>query len=302
MSSIDLSGIHFMLPTPFDSDGGLAPDAYSRLVGKAKDAGCRGVVCLGVMGEAPRLSDVERSIVLEAVIAAASDDLSVTVGVSSPSHRLAAERAAEAQATGASAVMVAPPPMAKPNEQVLFDYYDAVDKAVAIPVVIQDYPAESGVHMTPEFMAKLNSDLERAVYLKLEDPPTPPKVTRILALTGDKMGIFGGLGGSFLFEELNRGAVGTMTGFAFPEALVELHDLMTAGDTAGAREVFNKWMPLIRYENPPGIGLSVRKHIMMRRGLIDSPLVRSPGPNIDAPTEEELDQLLDSMELGLSGS
>jgi 4-hydroxy-tetrahydrodipicolinate synthase len=192
--------------------------------------------------------------------------------------------------------------MAKPNEQVLFDYYDAVDKAVAIPVVIQDYPAESGVHMTPEFMAKLNSDLERAVYLKLEDPPTPPKVTRILALTGDKMGIFGGLGGSFLFEELNRGAVGTMTGFAFPEALVELHDLMTAGDTAGAREVFNKWMPLIRYENQPGIGLSVRKHIMMRRGLIDSPLVRSPGPNIDAPTEEELDQLLDSMELGLSGS
>ena len=112
------------------------------------------------------------------------------------------------------------------------------------------------------------------------------------------MSLFGGLGGSFLLEELARGAVGTMTGFAYPEVLVEIYRRMSAGDTGGAREVFYRWMPLIRYENQPGIGLSVRKHIMMRRGLLDTATVRPPGPSIDAETQKELDELLGSLDLG----
>jgi len=288
-----------MLPTPFTNVGELDPGPYSRLVGKARDAGCRGVVCLGVMGEAPRLSDNERAAILKEVVAQSGDDLSVTVGISSPSHWLAAKRADEAGQAGADAVMVAPPPMAKPNESVLFDYYRTIHEATTLPLVVQDYPTESGVHMTPEFISRLNSELTRARYLKLEDPPTPPKVTRILALTGDDMSIFGGLGGSFLFEELARGATGTMTGFAYPEVLVDIYRRMLAGDREGARSVFNKWIPLIRYENQPGIGLSVRKHIMMRRGLLDSAYIRLPGPSIDQPTEMELDELLESMDLSV---
>ena len=294
-----LDGIHFMLPTPFTNEGELDTNPYARLVGKARDSGCRGVVCLGVMGEAPRLSDDERAAILAEVVAQSGDDLSVTVGISSPSHWLAAKRAGEAGDAGADAVMVAPPPMAKPNEAVLFDYYKVIHEATMLPVVVQDYPAESGVHMTPEFVARLNAELARARYLKLEDPPTPPKVTRILALTGDDMSIFGGLGGSFLFEELSRGATGTMTGFAYPEVLVDIYNRMQAGDRDGAREIFNKWIPLIRYENQPGIGLSVRKHIMMRRGLLDSAHIRPPGPSIDKPTQMELDELLGSMDLSV---
>jgi 4-hydroxy-tetrahydrodipicolinate synthase len=249
------------------------------------------------MGEAPRLSDAERAAVLEAVVTQAGATLTVTAGITSPSHHLAALRASEAESVGATAVMVAPPPMAKPNEAVLFDYYRSIHDAINIPLVVQDYPLESGVHMDPEFLARLSAELPGARYLKLEDPPTPPKITRILARTGDSMSIFGGLGGSFLLEELARGAVGTMTGFAYPEVLVEIHRRMSAGDTSGAREVFYRWMPLIRYENQPGIGLSVRKHIMMRRGLLDSAAVRAPGPSIDAETEKELDDLLGSLDL-----
>lgn len=295
MPEQSLAGIHFMLPTPYQANGQVDLEAFQRLVGKAREVGCRGVVCLGVMGEAHRLSDDERDAVMAAVIAQAGKDVAVTVGVSSEANHLAALRAEEAQKAGATAVMVAPPRMAKPNDQVLFGYYEAVSRAITVPMVVQDLPQETGVHMSPEFIARLNKEVPRAVYLKLEDSPTPPKVSRVLKATGPKMGVFGGLGGSFLYEELRRGAIGTMTGFAFPEVLVEIYRSNAKGDIERARATFYRWLPLIRYENQPGIGLSIRKHIMKRRGLINDAAVRLPGPSIDDATRAELEDLLDAM-------
>ena len=106
------------------------------------------------------------------------------------------------------------------------------------------------------------------------------------------MGIFGGLGGAFLFEELRRGAIGTMTGFAYPEVLVSVYNYIVKNDIERARNIFYSWLPLIRYENSAGIGLSIRKELMKRRGFIKSADVRSPTTPIDTRTEEELNDLL----------
>jgi 4-hydroxy-tetrahydrodipicolinate synthase len=305
-SNASLNGIHFMLPTPFMAGGEVDTRPYPRLLDCAAAAGCRGVVCLGVMGEAHRLTDAERSEVMNAVIANAGRHrrsgvgLTVTVGISSESNRVAAMRAKEAMAAGATAVMAAPARLAKPNPQSTYGYYAAIAEAADIPLVVQDLPEQTGVHMDPQFIAKLNAELPTAKYLKLEDPPTPPKVTRVRAATGNKMGIFGGLGGAFLFEELRRGAVGTMTGFAFPEVLVAVHRRMAEGDVEGARKVFYRWLPLIRYENQAGIGLSIRKHIMAKRGLLDETSVRTPTPAIDDATREELEDILGHMDRGVT--
>ena len=306
MAPNTLDGIHFKLPTPFRDSGEVDPKPYDRLVGAAARAGCRGVVCLGVMGEAHRLTDSERSQVMAAVIAAAQKHknsvgaLTVTVGISSESNRVAALRAREAKAAGATAVMAAPARLAKPNPQSTYGYYAAIAEASDVPLVVQDLPEQTGVHMDPQFIAKLNAELPTAKYLKLEDPPTPPKITRVLAATGKKMSVFGGLGGAFLFEELRRGAAGTMTGFAYPEVLVAVHRRMSEGDTEGARAVFYRWLPLIRYENSVGIGLSIRKHIMAKRGFLDQAAVRVPTPAIDNETREELDDILAHMDLDVS--
>lgn len=306
MASNTLDGIHFMLPTPFREGGEVDQKPYGRLVGAAAHAGCRGVVCLGVMGEAHRLTDTERSQVMVAVIDAAQKHkssgsvLTVTVGISSESNRVASLRAKEAKAAGATAVMAAPARLAKPNPQSTYGYYAAIAEASDLPLVVQDLPEQTGVHMDPQFIAKLNAELPTAKYLKLEDPPTPPKITRVLAATGKKMSVFGGLGGAFLFEELRRGAAGTMTGFAYPEVLVAVYRRMSEGDTEGARKVFYKWLPLIRYENSVGIGLSIRKHIMAKRGFLDQAAVRVPTPAIDNETREELDDILKHMDLDVS--
>ncbi len=300
MADNSLGGIHFMLPTPFTPGGEVDTGPISRLIECAAQAGCRGVVCLGVMGEAHRLADAERGPILDAVIAAAGERLTVTVGISGESNSVVARRTREAQSAGATAVMASPARLGKPNPEVTFGYYAAIQEVTEVPIVVQDLPDQTGVHMDPAFIARLNSDLPNAKYLKLEDPPTPPKVTRVLALTGSNMGIFGGLGGAFLYEELRRGAAGTMTGFAYPEVLVAIHRHMLDGDMEKARAVFYKWLPLIRYENQQGIGLSIRKHIMTRRGLLDNPAVRTPSPSIDDATAEELEDILNAMDLDVS--
>jgi 4-hydroxy-tetrahydrodipicolinate synthase len=251
------------------------------------------------MGEAHRLTDVERAPIIDAVVAAAGDDLTVTVGTSAESGRALAARVRDAQSGGATAVMVAPAKMMKPNPPAPYEYYAAAQEVTKIPIVVQDLPEQTGVHLDPAFIGKLHFELPDAKYLKLEDPPTPQKITRVIEATNGTMGIFGGLGGAFLFEELRRGAIGTMTGFAYPEVLVAIHKYITSGDLERARSIFYKWIPLIRYENSSGIGLAIRKEIMKRRGFITTADIRPPSPSIDDTTREELDDLMNSIYLNL---
>ena len=293
-------GIHFMLPTPFDQNGDVDASSIKSLVNGARIAKCTGVVTLGVMGEAHRLTDSERGPIIDTVVKAAGDDLTVTVGVSAESGHSLAARTREAQSAGATAVMAAPAKMTKPNSTSIFGYYEAAQEITEIPIVIQDLPEQTGVHLHPEFIGKLHEELPDAKYLKLEDPPTPQKITSVIEATAGRMGVFGGLGGAFLFEELRRGAIGTMTGFAYPEVLVSIYNYLMKNDIDRARNIFYSWLPLIRYENSAGIGLAIRKELMKHRGFIETADVRSPTASIDIRTKEELNDLLNALDTNIT--
>ena len=293
-------GIHFMLPTPFDQNGDVDASSIKSLVNGARIAKCTGVVTLGVMGEAHRLTDSERGPIIDTVVKAAGDDLTVTVGVSAESGHSLAARTREAQSAGATAVMAAPAKMTKPNSTSIFGYYEAAQEITEIPIVIQDLPEQTGVHLHPDFIGKLHEELPDAKYLKLEDPPTPQKITTVIEATAGRMGVFGGLGGAFLFEELRRGAIGTMTGFAYPEVLVSIYNYLMKNDIERARNIFYSWLPLIRYENSSGIGLAIRKELMKHRGFIETADVRSPTASIDIRTKEELNDLLNALDTNIT--
>ena len=294
---IKLEGIHFMMPTPFDEKGKIDEESISPLVDLAIKAGCQGVVCLGVTGEANRLSDNERRLVLELVIREAKDRLPVTVGTSATGTDVTVQRSIEATTLGASAVMISPVLIAKQNLDAIFSFYKSVAIAINVPIVAQDYPRESNVFMSAPFIARMYQEIDKVKYLRLEDPPTPPKVTAINNLTGGGMGIFGGLGGTFLYEELKRGACGTMTGFAYPEILVKIYNYMIKAEFKKAAEIFYRYLPIIRYEFQDGIGVSVRKEVLKRRGFIRYANVRHPGLQIDEVTRKELYELLDTLKL-----
>ena len=290
------SGVHWMLATPFQDDEELDLGSISSLMEKAYTSGCEGVVALGVTGEAARLTDLERRAVAEEVIAHANG-MPVTLGTTAAGTSAAIAYSREAQELGAAAVMISAPAMGKPNPDSLFTHYSRIAEAVDIPIVVQDYPQTSGVHMAPAFIARLYREIPSVQYLKLEDPPTPTKITAIRALAGEELAIFGGLGGMYLLDELTRGSAGAMTGFAYPEVLVAICRHMAEGDRRQAEEVFYRNLPLLLFEFQEGIGVGIRKYALQQRGLIASGRVRHPGPQITDETRQEFHKLVEAVGL-----
>jgi 4-hydroxy-tetrahydrodipicolinate synthase len=190
-------------------------------------------------------------------------------------------------------VMVSPPRAPKINSDAVVRHYAALAEAVDIPIVVQDYPPISGFAMEPWLLARIAREVPAARTIKLEDPPTPFKTARILEQAGDvPVSIFGGLGGVFLLEELLAGAAGAMTGFAYPEVLVDIVRLFKAGEIDRASEVFYRFVPLMRFEFQEGIGMAIRKEVLRRRGAVADPITRAPGATLDAGTLVALDRLL----------
>ena len=291
------TGVFTICPTPFATDGALDLESIATLVEFQLQAGVAGLAVLGFLGEAHKLSAEERHAVVNAYVRAAAGRLPVWVGVRALGTAGAIEQAREAQALGAAAVFVAP--LDKAGDQGLFDYYQSVAKSIDIPVAIHDFPDSFGTEVSAELVARLGRD-GGVPMIKMEEPPVGQKITRILQLAQGQTRVFGGLGGVYFLEELQRGAVGTMTGFAFPEVLVAIHKRFAAGDVDGAAATFDRYVPLIRYEFQPKIGLALRKYIYMRRGVIKSAAIRAPGMRTDAVTERELEAVVQRVGLSLS--
>ena len=286
--SAPIAGTWFVCPTPFDRAGALDTASIATLVDAAVDWGVDGLTVLGVMGEAASLTDGERDTVQRAFLAAADGRVPVAVGCSSPSAALTATRVAAAVASGAAAVMVSAPPLLRDTDQIGPFFAAAVGDG-AVPVIVQDEPVATGVTLpVSALLAAL--DACGSTVVKLEDPPTPPKITRLLAARPD-LTVFGGLGGVSAYWELRRGAAGTMTGFAFPEILRELRLRMAAGDPAGAAELFDRYLPYIAYEGQPVAGLAIRKEVLRRRGALAGARTRSGRPLTDDALAE-LDDVL----------
>ena len=150
--------------------------------------------------------------------------------------------------------------------------------------------------MSAEFLASLAGESTKCRVVKLEEESSPPKIRRLLA-ANPELAVLGGLGGIMLLEELRAGAAGTMTGFGFPEILVDIVRRYRVGDEDGARDVLYRAIPLIRFENQPVLNLPIRKLVYQRRGAIASARVRAPGGALDPGTIADLDDLL--VRLGL---
>lgn len=292
-----LTGIYNITPTPFKADGSLDEPSLRALTEFTRGTGVNGMTILGVLGEADKLTESERDRVTAIAIEAAGSGFPICVGTTHAGTDGCIAFSRRAQQLGAKAVMVAPPKLARSNDAALERHYLAVAEAIDIPVVVQDFPpAVGGITMSVELIARLAAASPRLAFLKLEDDPAPMKITQIRAVSRD-VKIFGGLGGMMFLEELRHGAIGTMTGFAFPEILVDIFGRFISGDRDGATNVFYKYLPIIRFENQPRINLALRKHIYHLRGVIASSRVRSPFTAVDAETLADLDDILARLSL-----
>ena len=291
-------GVFVIAPTPFLPDGALDLDSTDRMTDAFIAAGASGMTILGVMGEAPKLTEAESLAFVERVIRRAAGRIPVVVGASAPGFAQMKAIARGSMDRGAAGIMVSPTPGLKGDEAVVSYIAQAMD-VVDAPFVLQDYPQLTGVTMTAPMIARMAAD-PRMVMLKAEDWPGLDKLTAIRRLEAEgkmpRVAILGGVGGQFLPEELARGADGIMTGYAFPEMLVKVCALMGAGRRDAAQDLFDLHLPLIRTEVQPGLGLAIRKYVLKKRGIIAHDTLRAPGPKMSKETAGEVDYLMSRLE------
>jgi 4-hydroxy-tetrahydrodipicolinate synthase len=287
-------GTWFIAPTPFDPAGELDLDSLAAVVQAAVRWGCDGVTVLGVMGEVASLTDDERTRVIGTVGAALAGSVPFAVGCSGGAAHLVRSRIAAAAAAGAGAAMVSAPPLA-PDAQVLPGFFAAASAGSEIPVIVQDEPVATGVRISVPVLSECLQAAASTV-VKLEDPPTPPKISALLAASPG-LTVFGGLGGVSALQELGRGAAGTMTGFAFPEVLRAVRRAFEGGAADRAAAIFDRYLPLLAFEGQVRVGLGIRKEVLHRRGVLACPRTRSGPGGLDPVTAAELDGVLERVGL-----
>ena len=285
------NGVYTIAPTPFEEDGSLDVGSLPTLTRFLVDVGIDGITVLGVLGEASKLIEAERDQVIAGVVEAANGEIPVCVGTSHAGTDGCIALSRRAEELGASSLMVAPSKLAKGTDEALLAHYLRVADAVSVPLVIQDHPTSSGVMMSVDFIATVADRSPQCRFLKLEEEPSPRKASQVLA-ANPNVEIFGGLGGVMLLEELRHGCMGTMTGFAYPDILKDIHTKYMSGDIDGATETFYRYCPLIRFESQPGIGISIRKNVYQRRGAIKTARARQPYVPLDDETLADLNDLL----------
>jgi len=290
------SGVFPIAPTPFHPDGRLDEASIDTLIAGYLKAGSTGVTVLGIMGEAPKL-EPEEAIAIAAHFIKGFGKLPVIVGVSAPGFAAMRALSRTVMEKGAAGVMIAPVPSLRTDDQITAYYRQAIEAIGAdIPFVIQDYPLTLSVQMTPKVIRQIVQENPSCVMLKHEDWPGLEKISTLRGFQAEgslrPISILTGNGGLFLDFEMERGADGAMTGYAFPDMLVELVKLQKAGKRDEAHNLFDAHLPLLRYEQQQGIGLAVRKYVMMKRGFLASDAQRKPGTALSAKARDEVDYLL----------
>ena len=296
-------GVYLITVTPFTDSGELDASSTDRMVDFCLESGVTGLTVLGIMGEAPKLTMQESEAFVRQVLARVKGRVPVVVGASAPGFAAMKELTERVMALGASGVMVAPPSTVRTDDQIL-GYFDMVSETLAsvsgpqgVPWVLQDHPVATGVQMSARTIMNIVRNAPDCVMLKHEDCPGLAKLSAIKSAMDSqelrRISILTGNGGGlFLPEELTRGADGAMTGFAYPEMMVDVCAAHASGLLGRAHDLFDAYLPLARYEQQSGIGLAVRKHLFVQRGVISSAYVRKPGPKLSAQDVQDIDRLV----------
>ncbi|MGE0626535.1 MAG: dihydrodipicolinate synthase family protein [Hyphomicrobiaceae bacterium] len=296
MLSTDASGVYVIAVTPFDEAGRIDDASADSMVDFYRACGATGLTILGMMGEAPKL-DAEEALAFSRRVVKRAGSLPVVVGVSAPGFAAMRTLARGAMEAGAAGVMIAPPGSVRTDDQIAGYYAQAVAAIGAdAPLVIQDFPQAAGVVMSPNVIRRIVEAHPSCVMLKHEDWPGLEKISAMRRFEAEgqmrRISILTGNGGVFLDFEMERGADGAMTGYAFPDMLADVVRLQALGQREEAHDLFDAHLPLMRYEQQPGPGLAVRKNVLMRRGAIRCDAQRTPASKLSAAARAEVDYLL----------
>jgi 4-hydroxy-tetrahydrodipicolinate synthase len=285
----------FTIPcTPFTESGELDEESLRREVRFCLAAGAHGLVAPVNASEFTSLSDDERRRVAVLLVEEAAGRVPVVIGVTGGSSAIAAGFARHAREIGADAVIAMPPHIRKASPREIESYYRTVAEAAALPVFLQGFMPPVGTPMSAELMARLLREIEHVDYVKEETIPAGQVMTQLIAQAGSSLrGVMGGMAGRYLLDEHRRGACGTMPACEITDLHVALWNRLEAADEEGARELFNRMLPLLNYEAL--FGATLYKEVLYRRGVIHCAATRGAVGPLDAFDHRELDAILSDL-------
>ncbi len=292
-------GVFVIAVTPFTETMAVDHASVDSMVDFYFDKGADGLTILGMMGEAPKLTQHEALDLARRTLARAGGK-PVVVGVSAPGLAAIEELTKAVMDMGAAGVMVMPSASLKTDDQI-FAYYETVVATIGsdVPIVLQDFPLVTGIHISNGLLGRIIEAMPSIVMLKHEDWPGLAKISAIRAAESKgrrRLSVLCGNGGMFLPEEMARGADGAMTGFAYPEMMVDVVRLAAEGDMDRAQDLFDAYLPLARYEQQPGLGLAVRKYTLAKRGAIGGATQRRPGTQLAPDAVAEVERIIQRQE------
>lgn len=294
-------GVYPIMATPFNPDETLDLDGFRKSIAFMVDAGAQGATITGVLGESNRMTDKEREALIRVAVDVAGTcgrPFRVCVGTSHAGISATADLSQMAQDLGADAVMVTPTKELAPTpDDMLVELYARVaKKCPGLPIVLQDHPASTQVHMSVPLLCRIVLEVPTVTCIKLESLPTPAKIAQVRQKWAQvppkqECTILTGLGALYGGFDLEQGTEGFMTGFAFPEILAAMNHAAQAGDMERAHALYARFLPLMVFEQQPGV--AVRKELYRRRGLLKSGHVRAPAPSSVSPVlAKALEKLL----------
>lgn len=288
-------GVYIVAQTPFDEQGNVDLDSIDTLVDFYRQHGANGFTVLGVSGEAGKLSAEEARQVARRYIQRAGE-LPVVIGVSNPSLAQLTGFTGEAMDMGAAGVMIAPPTGLQTDEDLLGYFGEVFRRIEGTPTVLQDFPFASKVAMSVPLIHQLIERHAEIQLIKEEDLPCLNKISRLREGGGRRVSIMTGNNAMYLPLELSRGVDGPMAGFSYPEMLRDVYQLHQAGKFEEADDLFDIYLPLLRYEAMGFWGVCARKEVMRRRGAIRHATMRTPGPRLSHADLSEIDRLVARLE------
>jgi len=286
-----LEGVYPIANTPFLDNGAVDFNSQEKLIDFLLAEGAHGLGLFGNASEGYTLSSEERIALMKQIAKRVNGRVPLVASSGHTGTDAAVALSKEMEDLGADCLMVLPPYFLKTDGDGLMHYFDAISKAVKIPIMVQDAPLMTTVAMPAPLLARMAREIENVRYVKVEAPPTAPKISALKKLAGDSLTLFGGLNCQFFIEEHLRGARGQMPGSDRTRDLVKIWNLLESGSIDDAWQLFIRNLPLLRFQLQPGLGVSAQKHSLLHAGIIASARVRHPTASLEPESVAELNHL-----------